>query len=119
MFELKAFVCPYFNCRRNFRKPLMLTDSSKLPRETYYACPHCLSKLNVAVDNAETVHNFSRATERNELAKLIECPYHFGHLKNLPKDSSVPDECFVCANLIQCSVGGKEMSLEVTHVGRI
>jgi len=104
MFESKAFVCPYFHCRRTFRKPLMLTDSSKIPRETYYACPHCLSKVDVTLDNEENMHGLSaRASERNELPRLVECSHHFGYLKSLPKGSSIPDECFACANLIQCS----------------
>jgi len=102
MFESKAFMCPYFQCRKTFRKPLMLTDSSKIPRETYYACPHCLSKVDVTIDDAENVHKLSiKASERNELAGLIECPHHIGYLKNLPKDS-IPEKCFTCANLMQC-----------------
>jgi len=104
MFESKAFVCPYFQCRRTFRKPLMLTDSSKTPRETYYACPHCLSKVDVTVDNLKDVQKFSiKVSERNGLAGLVECPRHFGYLKDLPKDGSIPDKCLTCANLIQCS----------------
>ena len=104
MFESKAFICPYFQCRRTFRKPLMLTDSSKIPRETYYACPHCLSKVDVTIDNVETGHKFSvKASERNELARLVECPHYFGYLKSLPNNSSIPDKCFACTNLLQCS----------------
>ena len=104
MFEAKAFVCPYPKCRRTFRKPLMLTDSSRIPRETYYVCPHCLAKVDVTVDDVEDVNKFSlKASEGNGLSGPIECPYHFGYLKNLPKNSSIPDKCFACANLIQCS----------------
>lgn len=103
MFESKAFVCPYFQCRKTFRKPLMLADSSKIPRETYYACPHCLSKVDVAVDDIGNARKFSEASEKNGLAGLIECPHHFGYLKDLPKDSSLPDECLMCSNLLQCS----------------
>jgi len=104
MFESKAFVCPYSKCRKTFQKPLMLTDASKMPRETYYACPHCLSRVDVAVDNKENMHEFSiRASERNELTILVECPHYLGYLKNLPKDISIPDKCLTCANLIQCT----------------
>ena len=104
MFDSKAFICPYPQCRRTFRKPLMLTDASKMPRETYYACPHCLSRVDVTVDNEENMHNFSiKASERNKLATLVECPHHFGYLKSLPKDNSIPEKCLTCANLIQCA----------------
>lgn len=104
MFESKAFICPYHQCRKTFRKPLMLTDSSKIPRETYYACPYCLSKVNISTGNVKCPQISSvESLERNDLAKLVECPYHFGYLKNLPKNSSIPDKCFTCSNLIKCS----------------
>lgn len=104
MFDSKAFICPYSKCRRTFRKPLMLTDASKVPRETYYACPHCLSRVDVSIDNGKNIHGFSvKASEKSELARLIECPYNFGYLKSLSKDSSIPDKCLTCANLLQCT----------------
>lgn len=101
MFESAAFVCPYSQCRRTFRKPLMLTDSSKIPRETYYACPNCLSKVDVTLENMQKLS--IKVSEGNGLAGIIECPYYFGYLRNLPKGSLIPEKCFLCANLIQCS----------------
>lgn len=104
MFESKAFICPYHQCRRTFRKPLMLTNNSKVPRETYYACPHCFSKVDVAIDNKENVRLLSvEVSERNEIENPLECTYHFGYLKSLPKSSSIPDECLTCANLMKCT----------------
>ena len=104
MFESKAFVCPYFQCRKTFQRPLMLADSSKIPRETYYACPHCLSKVDVTADDEKRIHMFPvKASERNESARVVECPHHFGYLNGPPKNASIPDECLVCANLIRCS----------------
>jgi DNA-directed RNA polymerase subunit RPC12/RpoP len=103
MFESKAFVCPYSQCRKMFRKALMLTDSSKIPRETYYACPHCLSRVDVAVDDVENVSGFSvKVSEGNGLSAVVECPHQFGYLKDIPKNA-IPDECLACTNLIQCS----------------
>ncbi len=32
------------------------------------------------------------------------CPYHFGYLASRPKDSPVPQECFVCRRLGDCMV---------------
>jgi hypothetical protein len=104
MFESKAFVCPYFQCRKTFRKPLMLTDNSKVPRETYYACPHCLSRVDIATDNKEKSYiSTVEVSESKELAGPIECPYHFGYLRSLPKENSIPDKCLTCANLMQCT----------------
>jgi hypothetical protein len=104
MFESKAFVCPYSQCRKMFRKALMLTDSSKIPRETYYACPHCLSKVDIAVDDVENVSGLSvKVSEGNGLSAVVECPHQFGYLKSLPKDGSIPDKCLTCTNLLHCS----------------
>jgi hypothetical protein len=34
----------------------------------------------------------------------LKCPYHFGYLKKLPKDSPIPDECLSCPRMIECSL---------------
>lgn len=39
--------CPYEGCEKEFDKPTVITDSSRIPREIHYACPHCMSKLNL------------------------------------------------------------------------
>jgi hypothetical protein len=31
-----------------------------------------------------------------------KCLHHFGYLKNLPKNTSVPDECYGCPKLMRC-----------------
>jgi len=31
-----------------------------------------------------------------------ECVHHFGYLRNLPKGTPVPDECFGCKKILQC-----------------
>lgn len=31
-----------------------------------------------------------------------ECAHHFGYLKNLPKNTPVPDECFGCKKILRC-----------------
>jgi len=31
-----------------------------------------------------------------------ECKYRFGYLRTLPKDASIPDECFSCDRIIDC-----------------
>jgi len=41
------FKCPHKGCKREFDKPTVITNSSKIPRETYYACPYCHSKLEI------------------------------------------------------------------------
>jgi len=97
--------CPYVKCGRVFEKPLVLTDMSKTPRETYYACPYCLSKVEIVVEDEKGLSSVSVETSDNprEMPPL-ECPHHFGDLKSLPENASIPDECLTCPHLIQCFI---------------
>jgi len=35
----------------------------------------------------------------------LECPYHLGYLKKLPEETPIPDECFRCPRMVECSCG--------------
>jgi hypothetical protein len=106
-------VCPYSECRKEFDKPLVLTDFSKMPRETYYACPHCLTKVDVAVKDSK-FDSISVGTSSSPMGKPpAECAFHFGYLNTLPKEASVPDGCLTCPKLLQCFVKKENIGLEV------
>lgn len=82
----------------------MLTDFSRTPRETYYACPHCLTKVDVVAKDPG-LDSISVESSENALEKPpSECQLRFGYLNTLPKDAAIPDECLVCSKLLQCSV---------------
>jgi len=82
----------------------MLTDFSKMPRETYYACPHCLTKVDVVVkDNSLDLVSVKTSEGGPERAPS-ECPYRFGYLKTLTSDAAIPDGCLTCPKLLQCFV---------------
>ena len=34
----------------------------------------------------------------------IKCLHHFGYLSELPKSSSIPEECFFCPQVVKCIV---------------
>jgi hypothetical protein len=40
--------------------------------------------------------------ETLEKEAVQECKYRFGYLRTLPKDASIPDECFSCDKIIDC-----------------
>jgi len=102
--KLDHLVCPYRECKKEFNKPLMLTDFSKTPRETYYACPHCLTKVDVVVEG-RGLDSVSLETSGNPVEKTpSECSFQFGYLKTLPKDAIIPDGCLTCPRLLQCFV---------------
>ena len=106
--------CPYTECKKEFDKPLMLTDFSSTPRETYYACPHCLTKVEV-VSEASKLDSVSIETSENPLEKTpTECPHSLGYLKTLPKEVTIPDGCLTCSKLLQCFVKKENIAVEVT-----
>jgi len=100
----ERLVCPYVECRKGFEKPLMLTDYSRTPRETYYACPHCLTKVDVVAKD-RSLDSVSLETSGNAPEKTpSECGFRFGYLKTLPRDATIPDGCLTCPKLLQCFV---------------
>lgn len=86
----KSLICPNVECGKVFQKVLILADLSKMPHETYYACPHCFSRVDIAV---------------KEEKSPLECPYYFGFLKTYPKKTPIPDECLTCPKIIECKRG--------------
>jgi len=39
--------CPQKECNRIFEKPVIVTNFSFTPKETYSACPYCLTRINL------------------------------------------------------------------------
>jgi hypothetical protein len=95
--------CPYKGCGKRFERPTILTDSSTLPRQNFYACPHCMSKLSLTVDGLKVVN-----IKPMEYAKVFEspakCAHHPGFENALSRDLSIPDECLVCPKILQCGI---------------
>jgi DNA-directed RNA polymerase subunit RPC12/RpoP len=97
--------CPYAMCKKTFEKPLVLTDNTQLIRETYYACPHCRSKIEIDVKDPlnpqlasvqDTFYSGQKAPKY--------CDHYLGYLQNLSETSEIPDECAICPRVMQCFV---------------
>jgi hypothetical protein len=61
---------------------------------------------NVRVDNVlekvvEAIANQSTG-ESNKEENQTKCLHHFGYLAELPKSSSIPEECFFCPKVVEC-----------------
>lgn len=95
--------CPYKGCAKSFDKPTVLTDSSTIPRQTYYACPYCMSKIDIIVDNMKII-----GVKPTEYPTVFEspakCAHFFGFLNAFPKGTQLPDECLICPKVLQCTV---------------
>ena len=123
----QGLVCPYSECGRSFEQPALITDCSKLPRETYYACPHCLLRLELLLEgdmgeghvNVKPVDDglvsrleidgkdrgFDEAVSSAVASRPSKSCRHFlGFLRSLPEGVGIPDECAVCPNIVQCYV---------------
>jgi len=48
-------ICPNPKCHREIEEPILLNNLSRKPAEQYYACPHCLIKLDTDAENEEDV----------------------------------------------------------------
>lgn len=123
MSQKQAIVCSNSKCGRSFTEPIELTaiQANGSP-ETYHACPHCFSQVNLGKRKAEETKTSSDKLRKGpseappsapkkdlkEKAKGIEktkppaCPHFIGHLKTRPKGSPIPDECLTCAAVMQC-----------------
>jgi len=95
--------CPYKGCGKSFDKPTVLTDSSGISRETFYACPYCNSKIDIIVDGLKIVE-----VKPTDYPKVFDspakCAHYFGFLNMIPKDAPIPDECLICPKVLQCTI---------------
>jgi DNA-directed RNA polymerase subunit RPC12/RpoP len=95
--------CPYKGCEKAFEKPTVLTDASTIPRQSYYACPHCMSRLDITTDNMKIT-----SVKPTEYPKVFDSPAkcaHFsGLLNSLPEGAPLPEECLLCPKVLQCNM---------------
>jgi hypothetical protein len=78
----------------------MLVDHSRIPRDTYYACPHGKDRIG-GVFESETLrfaNNSGNGTEEDSSG----CPYYFGYLKLFSRGARIPEECLTCKRLTEC-----------------
>lgn len=101
-------VCPYENCGKEFKQPVLLTNESEARRETYYACPHCLSKVDLILQDANNF-NTIKAVASNDVKtpfckrqKPENCSHYIGYLKTLPENASLPEGCLTCQKVLVC-----------------
>ncbi len=103
LYKSELLFCPYGDCGKAFVKPILLTDSSSILRETYYACPHCQSKLDIKAEGLHVIC-VDRCEGGERTLTPVGCPYNFGYLETLNENAPIPDECLTCPKIVQCSI---------------
>ena len=95
--------CPYKGCEKTFDKPVLFTDSSDIIRKSHYACPYCMSKLEIVSDDAKII-----GVNPVEYPKVFESPAKCAHFSSLgsmrPKNMPPPDSCLICPKVLQCGI---------------
>ena len=123
------YVCT--RCGKPFTAPIFAVNNSPGIAEGYYACPSCLSKVEIKKEEKEVKADIApepetapevEATEQESVeeepapveAKEEEpkpsssdpgssvCQHYQGYLKQRPKGAPMPDECFTCTLMLDC-----------------
>jgi hypothetical protein len=78
---------PCVKCKKVFDKPKLIQ---------YYACPHCLNKL--------------------EEERKSGCQNWFGFLSQKDKNESIPQECVECEKVMDCMLNRQYDSVAVSEI---
>ena len=98
--------CPYKGCEKQFDKPTVITDTSVVPRATHYACPFCMSQLELITEKEKIVD--VRATEYPTVFDSPAKCAHFGGLLGSSNQGTVmSDDCLICPKVLQCNLRRK------------
>jgi DNA-directed RNA polymerase subunit RPC12/RpoP len=98
--------CPYKGCQKIFEKPTVVTDASTIPRQSYYACPYCMSKIDIVTEDTKVIG--VKPTEYPTVFySPAKCAHFSGSLNAMPSNAPPPDECLICPKVLQCSIRKK------------
>lgn len=107
--------CP--KCGKSFPKPIELTIRTEGSDETYHACPHCFTRVSLDDKSVKKPESPSDKLEKrqgkvpptvpkdegkDEKIKPAGCAHFIGYLKTRPKNTPIPDDCLLCAAIMEC-----------------
>jgi DNA-directed RNA polymerase subunit RPC12/RpoP len=100
-----SFSCA--GCKTPFQRPLFATILASGQRQTYYACPRCLTRVDAQKSESEDTEQ--RASPAQELGRATSetphsetCQHFFGYLNKREKGNPYPEECLTCPKMIDC-----------------
>jgi hypothetical protein len=93
----------YKGCEKTFDKPTVLTDETATPRQSYYAHPHCMPKLDIVTEGLKIVE--IKPTEYPTVFESpAKCAHFSGLMSNLPENAAISDDCLICPKDMQCNL---------------
>jgi hypothetical protein len=97
--------CPYKGCEKQFDKPTVITDTTVIPRVTHYACPFCMSKLQLITEKEKII-----GIKTTEYPTVFDSPAkcaHFGGTVGANQGAVTSDDCLICPKVLQCNLRKK------------
>lgn len=109
MEEKTVLTCPNKACGKVFAKPLTTLNLQQSSKESYNACPYCLTEITVKENESEnppeksgTKATFLNETPNRNQENANNCKYHFGFVSEREKSQQIPEECMLCAEIMEC-----------------
>ena len=104
-----TLTCPNTACMKVITNPLKTLNRQQSSKEPYYACPYCLTEINIT----ETENNPSPEKQAADADVLEEkpsynientsvCNHYFGYMSEKEHKQQMPDECMLCSQIIDC-----------------
>ena len=101
--------CPNNECGKVISKPLKTLNRQQSSKETYNACPYCLTEITIT----ETENNNSPEKKAAEIAfveekprqsqeKLPDCKHYLGYMSEKEHKQQMAEECMLCSQIINC-----------------
>ena len=80
---MKQLKCPQEFCKKEIEKPIIVTNFSLTPhKETYYACPHCLTRIYITTTENNCTPGKTEEQTNTQKQHILDKP-------NLPKTDPV------------------------------
>jgi hypothetical protein len=95
--------CPYKGCGKSFERPAVVTDHNTLPRHSFYACPHCQSKIDLIIEGMKVI-DIKPMEYPTVFESPAKCACYSSFLNAVSNDMTLPEECLVCPKVLQCSI---------------
>ncbi len=111
--ETAQLTCSNKSCGKVFDKPLIAVNLQKDSNAPYSACPYCLTEIPTLATEIESKNSPETSIEisqpekkpalnKEETSAESTCKHHLGYLKEKEQKQNIPDECILCAKVIDC-----------------